>query len=83
MSAVPIMRSAQCSVLSGELKQLDPKSALSMDLGAAYQRCRKWNGILAHAIKPREILYAQQQSAAALVEYNALKQRATREGFKV
>ena len=75
--------SAQCSVLSAPLKPLDPKSKLSMDLTAAYQRVRKFAGVaFAYGAKERNRAWARQQLAAALLEYDALKKQAEREGFK-
>lgn len=54
-----------------------------MNIEAAYQRVRKFTRMAAYGAKERNRTWARKQLAEALLEHDALKQRATREGFKV
>lgn len=77
------MQSAQCSVPSAELKLLDPKSALSMALTGAYLAVKKYERISVDGLKKRNRDWAKAELVKARAEYEARKQQAEREGFKV
>lgn len=65
------------------MSPLDPKSKLSMDLTAAYQRVRKFTGISTNGHKERNRAWAKRELAKALLEYDALKKQVEREVYKV
>lgn len=86
MSALPSMQSVKCEVPSAkcpDLKRLDPKSKLSMDLTAAYLATRKFTRMAVDGLKKRNRDWAKRELAKALVKYDALKKQAEREGFTV